>query len=172
MIESLQDQQRIRQSCLEALNEVLETMFFELPVDQPSGAPPSASSRAAAASFTGEIDGRSLSGAFQVAVEPPMLSRLAQDFLGLDEMEPPDESQSANVLCELANMLCGSTLSRLEPEARLRIAPPRTVDLSPEPLAVSPQPAESNLTPRASAWIDTPLECGTLWVRLEVREDA
>jgi hypothetical protein len=163
MIASLQDQQRIRRSCLEALNEVLETMFFELPVDEPSGAPPSASSRAAAARFTGEIDGRPLAGSFQVAVEPPMLSRLAQDFLGLDEMEPPDESQTANVLCELANMLCGSTLSRLEPEARLRIAPPQTSDVTPESAEVEPGPL-------SSAWIDTPLECGTLWVRLEVRE--
>lgn len=154
------DRDRIRQSLEDAFNEVLETMFFELPVDSPAGAAPVPGARGAEAAFTGETEGRRIQGRYQIAVEPPMLSRLAQDFLGLDELEPPGETQTTSVLSELANMLCGSTLSRLVPEARLRIAPPQPAGL------------DALVAACAEPWIETPLECGRMWVRVEVREDA
>lgn len=159
MAAALLEEDRVRSACQEALIEVLETMFFELPVEEPAQREPQEAARRALARFTGELEQQGLAGWLQVAIDPPMLSRLTQDFLGLDEMEAPGEEQTASVLGELANMLCGSTLSRLEPEARLRIA-------TPEPDAETPPG-----TP-VSGWMELPLECGSIWVRLAVQRGA
>lgn len=159
------DSRQIRAACQEALAEVLETMFFELPVDEPAGLAPPAEATTVVARFLGQIGDGIFEGRFRVAIDEPMLYRLTQDFLGLDELEMPEASQTLSVHRELANMLCGSTLSRLSPEAHLRIAPPEALP----PGSAEPVPGPGV---RTSPWIDTPLECGRLWVKVEVWEAA
>ena len=53
--------------------------------------------------------------------------RSAADFLGVDEGELTGH-QVGEVVCELANMICGSVLSRMESAATFRIAPPKLAD--------------------------------------------
>ena len=49
--------------------------------------------------------------------------KIAASFLGLEE-GLPSESQTGEVLCELANMICGSVLSRLEGDLHFELSPP------------------------------------------------
>ena len=51
---------------------------------------------------------------------------LAAGFLGEDEGMLTD-SQPGEVVCELANMLCGSLVSKLESEESFDLAPPELV---------------------------------------------
>jgi len=139
----------LREASIQAALEVLETMFFEIPVEGPQesdGA--STSSLCALATFTGSAE-----GLLVVSLTPPALERLSASFLGLEEPEI-SESQAAGVLCELANMLCGSTLSRLDPGARIAIAPPRLVH-------------SDQVSSRG--WLRFPLECGSLAISLTYR---
>lgn len=109
----------LRQACAEATLEVLETMLFEFPVDEPGlSGPPPAGDAIATAVFDG-----SLAGSLTVAISAECTARLAAGFLGLDEDEA-GESEQRSLVIELANVICGATMSRLEPEGRLRIQPP------------------------------------------------
>jgi hypothetical protein len=54
---------------------------------------------------------------------------MAAAFLGLDEAAP-SEAQIQEVVCELANMVCGSALSRLEENTRFDLSSP---ELRPAP---------------------------------------
>lgn len=139
-----------------AILEVLETMFFELPADEGQCAAPRSGVRSAVVQFAGTMP-----GLLRVAIEPHMLSRLTQNFLGLDELEPPSIAEERQVLCELANMLCGAALSRFEPDGRLSIG-------SPEETALNPQ--EEAIAAASLPWIRSPLECGDIWVHLEIAE--
>jgi CheY-specific phosphatase CheX len=47
-------------------------------------------------------------------------------FLGKEEEEISDE-QTGEVVCELANMFCGSALSRLEAQTTFRLSHPELV---------------------------------------------
>jgi len=92
--------------------EVLETMFFSYVLgdnseagaapEEESPATPSVSSRL---SFRGAP-----SGVFEVSLSLPAAQSLAAGFLGEDEPELSPK-QIGDVVCELANMLCGSILS-------------------------------------------------------------
>lgn len=139
----------LREPAIAAAVEVLDTMFFELPVDspQPCDRAPQ-DGLCALVQFAGTAD-----GSLAVWLEQPPLLRLAALFLGLEE-GAMTEGMSANVLCELANMICGSTLSRLNPGGRIVISPPRLVALS----EVSP-----------AVWVRFPLECGSLAISLTYR---
>ena len=48
---------------------------------------------------------------------------VAADFLGAEESDLSEES-TKEVICELANMICGSVLSRIESSAGFRLATP------------------------------------------------
>jgi hypothetical protein len=100
---------------LNAATEVLETMFF---VDVlPEGGPEDgASMLSAELQFQGRVSGR-----FGVRVPLPGGRVMAANFLG---SEQASEVQAGQVLCELANMLCGSVLSRIEEEARFELGHP------------------------------------------------
>jgi hypothetical protein len=88
-----------------------------------------------------------------VSLDEPALNRLAASFLGaeVDEITP---ALGSHVLCELTNMLCGATLSRMHPDSRIVIDSPRIVPLN----EVSSSP-----------WLRFPLECGSLAVSLTYR---
>jgi CheY-specific phosphatase CheX len=137
-----------RAECEEALIEVLETMFFELPA---SGSmitsAPGQDAIAATANFSGDLN-----GSLSLAADFWTLRRLAGSFLGREDESTVTEAEVRLVACELANMVCGNALSRIEPHGRLRIATPelRLPDGGPR------------------EWITFPLESGEISVVLEV----
>ena len=63
------------------------------------------------------------SGGFRVSVPWKLARVVGAGFLGLEEVEVSD-SQAEEVVCELANMICGSLLSRLESKSPFRITHP------------------------------------------------
>ncbi len=107
----------------EAAGEVLETMFFTsaVPADKPKAAAPRGF--AVRVRFEGAP-----SGTFGLAVDELPARRIASNFLGAEDEEALAGEQITDVLCELANMICGSVLSRLEANATFDID-------APEPLA-------------------------------------
>src|SRR5262249_49805087 len=106
----------LRDHMVEAVTAVLETMCFAMV--SPEEAVENAESLAAAlltyvqVSFSGARRGR-----FILASSRDAARVLAPDFLGLDPGEEPSDSGVEEVLAELANMICGATLSRLDPQA-------------------------------------------------------
>jgi hypothetical protein len=64
------------------------------------------------------------SGGFRVSVPWKLARVVGAGFLGREEMEVSD-SQAEEVVCELANMICGSVLSRLESKATFQITHPQ-----------------------------------------------
>lgn len=145
------DQPGTRHALEGAVLEVLETMCFELPVAEPEpGGAPEESAVRATARFEG-----SMRGALHVALTGEAPRRLAAAFLGLEEEQVGDQ-QVLLMASELANMLCGATMSRLEPHGRLRIAPPEAGRGGP--------PCEGR------CWLHVPLEGGEVAVTL-IREE-
>lgn len=134
----------------DAMLEVLETMFFELPVaqleivDSPLAVP-----HIVRAGFRGSVD-----GAMYVALSCDTCARLTLSFLGKEpeEMAPGEQCDTA---FELTNMLCGATLSRLEPHGRLAIDTPRHA---------------TGTEPPAGPWLRFPLEGGAIDVALHCSE--
>jgi chemotaxis protein CheY-P-specific phosphatase CheC len=100
--------------------DVLETMFFANAVPNEQGAieQPSYAVRVRFRGFP--------SGVFELTIGARIATVLAAGFLGMDESEvgPMEASQ---VACELANMLCGSVLSRAESETGFELSPPLLV---------------------------------------------
>ena len=138
-----------------AVEEVLETMFFTtvlasaegvVPPDGDGGPPPVI----AELRFEGNPP-----GGFRVGV-PMKLARVAGAvFLGREEEELSD-AQAGEVVCELANMICGSVLSRLESDTAFQLTHPELV------------PPESASFQGASRWFD--LGDGILTAALELRQ--
>ena len=114
----------IHQAIEEAVIEVLEKMFFVSAVAC-TGAP--AEPVWVEVAFQGDPPGRVLVQASSQAV-----IAIAANFLGLDssEVEPRQVSEVAG---ELANMICGTILSRLESTATFRLSPPRVLAGAPAP---------------------------------------
>jgi hypothetical protein len=108
---------------------VLETMCFTSVEAEgeglsPAGREPGPAMFCAETRFHG-----SPSGGFRVGLPVPMARAVSAGFLGLDEEEVSD-AQAADVVCELANMICGSVLSRLESDTGFRIEHPELADPS------------------------------------------
>jgi CheY-specific phosphatase CheX len=106
-------------SLREAVSEVLETMFFVEAEGQPSDRPPE-TIIVARVDFEG-----SPSGTFSLRISEPAANRMAADFLGEEAAELPP-ARTLEVVSELANMICGSLLSRVESETAFRLSPPST----------------------------------------------
>lgn len=131
----------LRDACREAVLEVLETMFFEVPLEEDIASPvhePDA--LIARARFDGSVEGW-----LCVAISPSCAGPLAASFLGVEEEETGDHERRS-ILIELTNIVCGATLSRLEPSGRLHIHQPV--------LVASPHPCDS-------PWLRFPLTCGS-----------
>lgn len=143
----------LRRALEEAALEVLETMCFEYPVEEArqDGAPQGPVT-AAVARFDG-----SLRGELRVALSGGAPRRLAAGFLGIDEEEVREQDELL-LAAELANMLCGATMSRLEPQGRLRIQ--------------APQAGRGACGCPGRSWIVFPLEQGELAVTLCCEEGA
>jgi len=103
-----------------AAEEVLEKMFFVQPLEEHSGgADDSGTVLSAELTFEGAP-----SGSLTLAVSESAARQIAADFLGEDEGGVSDRKVQ-EVVCELANMICGSVLSRVESETTFRLAAPR-----------------------------------------------
>jgi len=140
----------LRDACRHAVLEVLETMFFEIPLDEEVSTPShEPDALIACARFEG-----SLCGSLSVAIAQSCAGPLAAAFLGIDEEEAGEEERRS-MLIELTNIVCGATVSRLQPSGRLHIHQPV--------LVASPYACDS-------PWLRFPLSCGTfdaaLWTEV------
>lgn len=127
--------------------EVLETMFFECPIGELFEGRPQCAGLGAAVEFKGASAGR-----LEVDADPAAAQRLAGSFLGREDDSTVTGAEVRLVLLELANMLCGTALSRLQPPGGFQLAAPRLIL------------AEAEVGPEG--WLVAPLESGRLAVRL------
>ncbi len=102
-----------------AAGEVLETMFFTGLIGP--AAPAEAPGTTALVDFRGTP-----SGVCGVWMGEKAAREMTASFLGVEEagLEPSEVRQ---VMCEFANMICGSVVSRLESAAQIDIESPRLV---------------------------------------------
>lgn len=91
-----------------AIQEVLERMFFV----EATGAAEAGGAGADAVAVRLAFEGHP-PGSLRVRVAPQPARSLAADFLGID-LGDISTAQVESVICELANMICGSVLSQLE----------------------------------------------------------
>jgi CheY-specific phosphatase CheX len=108
----------------EAAQQVLETMFFVVPSAE---APPAAAGAGgpyvgARIAFCGEPP-----GAFAVSLPEPAARTIAANFLGAEAESELPLSCVREVVAELANMICGAVLSRLETESRFELDAPEVL---------------------------------------------
>ena len=115
----------------ECFSEVLDAMYFTTVLDSgpqemaaedlpETGAPVAFSLR-----FAGDV-----SGSFGLLLDESTARKLAANFLGEDESSI-SSIEVGEVAGELANMLCGSVMSRVEGEHKFVLSHPEAVALSP-----------------------------------------
>jgi CheY-specific phosphatase CheX len=106
-----------------AVEAVLETMFFSAPLGLAESdlSCLSCSKLEARVAFSGKV-----SGILDVRVSAASARSLAASFLGEDEESLPD-AEIAQVVCELANMLCGWMVSKPESEGSFDLDAPEMV---------------------------------------------
>lgn len=104
---------------IDSATEVLETMYFTsvFGLAEPDG-PSAEPSLSAQLAFRGDA-----AGTFGVDAPMNTARTLAANFLAGEEDEV-SETQCAEVLCELANMICGATLLRLGANSRFDLSHP------------------------------------------------
>ena len=96
-------------------------MFFVDVLGETAEPPPQAGTVTVQVSFDGDP-----SGHFQMRILRPAANAVAADFLGEDLASLTDR-QSTDVTLELANMICGAALSRIESRAAFRLGSPEVV---------------------------------------------
>jgi CheY-specific phosphatase CheX len=111
---------QIQRALRDSVQEVLEKMFFVEPVEEPPG---EADSRDGELAVRVAFEGVP-SGALTLRVASAAACQIAADFLG-EDTSSLSPAQVEEVVCELANMICGSVLSRIESSATFRLASPR-----------------------------------------------
>jgi CheY-specific phosphatase CheX len=104
-----------------AVVEVLDCMFFLEVLGEVAEPPPEAETVTVQVSFDGDPPGD-----FQMRISRPAANAVAADFLGEDP-ESLTDRQSTDVTLELANMICGAVLSRIESRAAFRLGSPQMV---------------------------------------------
>lgn len=102
-----------------AVANVLERMFFLEVLGEAAEPPPEAETVTVDLSFEGDPPGR-----FRMRISRPAAKTVAADFLGEDAGSLTDR-QSTEVTLELANMICGAVLSRIESSASFRLGTPQ-----------------------------------------------
>jgi len=111
----------IHTALMSAVAEVLDCMFFREVQGEAAEPPPEAETVAVQLSFDGDAPGH-----FQMRIVRPAANAIAADFLGEDP-ESLSARQSTEVTLELANMICGAVLSRIESRAAFRLGSPQIV---------------------------------------------
>jgi CheY-specific phosphatase CheX len=111
----------IADTIAEVVRDVLETMFFST-AERMDDAEPDAAAVAASVCFRGDP-----SGDLRVDLSYDLARAMASAFLGVDTGQLGPEAPQ-QVACEFSNMICGAILSRVHPEARVSLDPPRAAD--------------------------------------------
>jgi CheY-specific phosphatase CheX len=123
--------QSLERALTECTEEVLEQMFFAQPVEEPVPQDPPQSGDsghlAVDVGFIGDPSGRLL-----LRISKPAARSIAADFLAEDEAVLSDQ-QVGEVICELANIICGSVLTRVESQTSFRLGSPRLLFQFSEP---------------------------------------
>jgi CheY-specific phosphatase CheX len=109
----------LQRALVESVEEVLEKMFFIEALAEPSGEAAPAEEVSARLEFAG-----SPSGGLELAVSRPAARGIAADFLAEEEAGLTD-GQVGEVICELANMICGAMLSKVESDGLFHLSAPR-----------------------------------------------
>lgn len=104
-----------------AVADVLERMFFLEALGEATEPPAEAGTVTVHLDFDGDPP-----GCFQMRIARPAANTIAADFLGEDPASLTPQ-QSTDVTLELANMICGAVLSRLESSATFRLGAPQIV---------------------------------------------
>jgi CheY-specific phosphatase CheX len=109
----------------ESAVEVLEKMFFISDVGETVAESDSAALEIAARlTFDG-----SPPGWLALRMSKMAARSIAADFLG-EEVETSTDRQAEEMVCELANMICGSVLSRTESDATFHLSSPLVVPIA------------------------------------------
>jgi CheY-specific phosphatase CheX len=115
----------------QAAQEILERMFFltaeEAAPDPGAGVAGAAPTLVFEVSFHGAHNGR-----LRLKVPERCAGELAANFLGILNLGQLGPEQIAEVLRELTNMTCGTTLSRLAPQAVFNLDPPVLLTAKPD----------------------------------------
>jgi CheY-specific phosphatase CheX len=134
-------------------SEVLDAMYFTSVLETSACESPvqaiDPKDSAFSLHFSGEI-----SGDFALHMGPAMARSLASNFLG-EEEDTLSPAEVGEVAAELANMLCGSVVSRLPCATKFILSSPRPMPSLPE--------AAGALVTR----LDTDYGAITLWVAVE-----
>lgn len=105
----------------DAAEDVLENMFFSAVMGELE-TPADGQRLCATVTFTGTRNGR-----LGVSASASTVATLAAGFLGSEE-EEVGESQVRAVAGEIANVLCGAVLGRMNPAGEFAISPPEVTD--------------------------------------------
>jgi CheY-like chemotaxis protein len=65
---------------------------------------------------------------FEMRLEQDLMQEMAAGFLGVTDSGEIRPGQVSELACELVNMVCGVTLSRMAPEAVFKLDSPREID--------------------------------------------
>jgi CheY-specific phosphatase CheX len=124
-------QMEVGEALREAVTEVLEKMFFIRALEDPRAALELCRSLSA---FHGEAEIATRvvfhgepSGVLSLRTDYPVARAIAADFLA-EEGPELSARQVEEVVAELANMICGAVLSRVESAAAFRLDPPAIVE--------------------------------------------
>ncbi len=104
-----------------AVADVLERMFFLEVLGEAAEPAREAETVTVQVSFDGDPPGY-----FQMRIARPAANAVAADFLG-EDAESLTDRQRMDVTLELANMICGAVLSRIESRAAFRLSSPQIV---------------------------------------------
>ena len=130
----------LRLALQQSVEEVMEKMFFVREFEASAAERRRTDSELAAyLTFEGEP-----SGSLTLRVAPSVARSISADFLGLDEGEL-NQQQVDEVICELANMICGSVLSRVESASTFRLTTSRVRDAKDGGQETEPQNGEVTL---------------------------
>jgi CheY-specific phosphatase CheX len=136
----------------QSVGEVLEKMFFS------EASEPGPKDRSIDRGICARVRfAGSPSGTCWLVLAEPCARTLAADFLGIDE-ESVGAGQCGEIVAELANMICGSVVSRIESESRFELSPPGFE------VAAGPGPE--------AAEVRFALESGGLWAAVELDAEA
>src|SRR5260370_27293509 len=104
----------------DCVTTILEKMFFACVFGESESAAISGAPLIGAwVAFDGPLRGK-----LAIALESDLAKTLAADFLGLSSVEELDSAKAEEIIGELANMVCGATLSRIDDDALFSLAPP------------------------------------------------
>ena len=109
----------VRDALSTAVSDVLESMFFLEALGEAPEPPPEAETVTALVTFDGDPP-----GSFYMRLASMAANSIAADFLGEDP-GTLTEQQSTSVTLEMANMICGAVLSRIESSGSFRLGTPR-----------------------------------------------